>query len=236
MDQTSQALLFPRVWRGARASGRAPPRGPGDRPHPLSDAPGTPSAPLVLPQAQEAGTIPSPGIVFSFCWFQAFRLVKMVNTPAALPPDTHAHRHSRTSARASAAVSGAGPALHKHRGPGRAGSVPPCPAPAPSRPFPPPRRRCPAAGRRGAGGTPAPGAFGEAASRLFGSRGRRQEPRLGQPPARPASADQVEGPSAAPSPTDPRAPRLEPGGAARRGTGAAPACPVAALPVSPLLF
>uniref|UniRef100_A0A4W2CTX1 N-acetyllactosaminide alpha-1,3-galactosyltransferase n=2 Tax=Bos indicus x Bos taurus TaxID=30522 RepID=A0A4W2CTX1_BOBOX len=117
---------------------------------------------------------------------------------AALPPDTHAHRHSRTSAPGlPAAESGAGPALHKHRGPGRAGSVQPAAQrpPAPSRPCPPPRRsaRRPADGS--AGGTPRPGtprgAREEAARRLFrqprtppGSRG------AGQPPARPASADQ----------------------------------------------
>lgn len=158
----------------------------------------------------------------------------MKQTPpcAALPPDTHAHRHSRTSARGlPAAVSGAGPALHKHRGPGRAGSVPPSAQrpPAPSRPFPPPRRsaRRPADGS--AGGTPRPGtprgARGEAASRLFrqprtppGSRG------SGQPPARPASADQVGPTRRRPSPLSPRAPGGAGAGWGRRdeGTGRRP--------------
>lgn len=154
---------------------------------------------------------------------------------AALPPDTHAHRHSRTSAPGlPAAESGAGPALHKHRGPGRAGSVQPAAQrpPAPSRPCPPPRRsaRRPADGS--AGGTPRPGtprgAREEAARRLFrqprtppGSRG------AGQPPARPASADQVGPARRHPTPLSPRAPGgLEPGaGGATRGRAAAPALP-----------
>lgn len=173
VDQTSQALRSPRVWRGARAPGPLP-AVRGDRPHPALRCSGSPP-PLPTPPPPRAGPGRQRGpatitrdFLFFFCWFQAFFCLSEneTNTPCASPPpDTHAHRQSCTRAPGlPAAVSGAGPFLHKQprAGPSRERAAR-CPAPdrflapLPAARCPPPRRSARRPAGPSAGGTPRPG-------------------------------------------------------------------------------
>lgn len=80
VDQTSQALLFPRAWRGARASGPLP-AVLGDRPHPTLRCSGYPLRPRPTatpttrrPKKAKRPSHPHQGLSFPFLLVSGFFL------------------------------------------------------------------------------------------------------------------------------------------------------------------
>lgn len=256
VDQTSQALGFPSVWRRARAP-RPLPAVQGDRPHPTRNSRPPPTT-TCSPRQQRGPATVTRDFLFFFCWLQAFFCLSEneTDTPSASPPaDTRTRTHALARPASRPPVSGAGPALRTQPRAAQSGERRRCLALARSRAQlpaarrPPPGSSAPRPVGRSAGCTPRPGtprgARAEAARRQVraaeGAAGPGTEARSSARCARTLRIRWVSRGAA-------RAPGgrswARPGGLRAWRWGAAGMrsglllrpCPVSALPVSSLLF